>query len=169
LLKRFDIPVDNDLKMQFQSPNYALYDLLVNKKRIELKLNQDEYREYKKKKIVELTSSYSKEDYDILFHQILEILETIGVNYKQKINRDIISILEELASQNPDILCEVVRHYLEQGDYLEINPCPVAILLSSFDAGIVFTVLNTPEYPSKNRWLFNYYQHLPIDDIKPDA
>jgi hypothetical protein len=52
--------------MQFQSPNYALYDLLVNKKRIELKLNQDEYREYKKKKIVELTSSYSKEDYDIL-------------------------------------------------------------------------------------------------------
>jgi hypothetical protein len=63
--------------MQFQSPNYALYDLLVNKKRIELKLNQDEYREYKKKKIVELTSSYSKEDYDILFHQILEILEIL--------------------------------------------------------------------------------------------
>jgi hypothetical protein len=49
----------------------------------------------------------------------------------------------------------------------EEKPCPVAILLSSFDAGIVFTVLNTPEYPSKNRWLFNYYQHLPIDDIKP--
>jgi hypothetical protein len=53
----------------------------------------------------------------VVIKKPLEILETIGVNYKQKINRDIISILEELASQNPDILCEVVRHYLEQGQY----------------------------------------------------
>jgi hypothetical protein len=65
LLKRLDIPVDNDLKMQFQSPNYVLYDLLTNKlERVELKLSQDAYKKYKKKKIAKLTSSYSEENYD---------------------------------------------------------------------------------------------------------
>lgn len=77
--------------------------------------------------------------------------------------------MEELVSRNPDILCEVVRHYLEQGDYLEINPwLVVSNLLSSLGTARVFSVLNTPEYPSKNRWLFSYYQHLPIDDIQPE-
>ena len=169
LLKRFDIPVDNDLKMQFQSPNYVLYDLLTNKlERVGLKLSQDAYKKYKKKKIAKLTSSYSEENYDMLFHQILEILKTIEDHYKRQINQHILSILEELASRNPDILYEVVRHYLEQGDYLEIDPSfVVSKLLSSMDIARVFSILSTPEYPSKNKWLFSYYQHLPINDIQP--
>jgi hypothetical protein len=88
----------------------------------------------KKKKIAKLTSSYSEENYDMLFHQILEILKTIEDHYKCQINQHILSILEELASRNPDILYEVVRHYLEQGDYLEIDPWfVVSKLLSSMD------------------------------------
>ena len=147
-----------------------LYDLLTNKlERVELKLSHDAYREYKKKKIAKLTSSYSKEDYDKLFHQILEISKTIEGHSKWQIDQGILSILEELANRNPDILCEVVRHYIEQGDYLEINPwIVVSNLLSSLGAARVFAVLNTPEYPSKNRWLFSYYQHLPSDDIQPE-
>ncbi len=170
LLKRFNTQVDKDLKIQFQSPNYVLYDLLTNKlERVELKLSHDAYREYKKKKIAKLTSSYSKEDYDKLFHQILEISKTMEGHSKWQIDQGILSILEELASRNPDILCEVVRHYLEQGDYLEINPwIVVSNLLSSLGAARVFAVLNTPEYPSKYRWLFSYYQHLPSDDIQPE-
>jgi hypothetical protein len=57
-------------------------------------------------------------------------------------------------------LCEdeVVRHYLEQGDYLEIDPWfVVSKLLSSMDIARVFFILSTPEYPSKNKWLFSYY------------
>jgi hypothetical protein len=90
--------------MQFQSPNYVLYDLLTNKlEGVELKLSQDAYKKYKKKKIAKLTSSYSEENYDMLFHQILEILKTIEDHYKRQINQHILSILEELASRNPDI------------------------------------------------------------------
>jgi hypothetical protein len=33
-------------------------------------------------KIAKLTSSYSEENYDMLFHQILEILKTIEDHYK---------------------------------------------------------------------------------------
>ena len=165
LLKRFNIPVVNDLKMRFQSSNYWLYDLLTNKfERIELKLSHDAYREYKKKSIAKLTSSYSKEDYDKLFHQILEISKTIEGHSKWQINQGIISILEELANRNPDVFSEVISHYLEQGDYLEINPwVVVSNFLSSLGTERAFEVLNTPEYPSKNRWLFSYYPHLPRD------
>ncbi|MCF6202947.1 MAG: hypothetical protein L3J59_04635 [Methylococcaceae bacterium] len=170
MLKRFSIQAGKDLKTQFQSPNYVLYDLLTNKlERVELKLGHDAYREYKKKKIAKLTSSYSQEDYDKLLHQILEISKTIEGHSKWQIDQGILSILEELASRNPDILSEVIGHYLEQGDYLEINPwIVVSSLLASLGAARVFTVLNTPEYPSKNRWLFSYYQHLPSGDIQPE-
>ena len=38
LLKRFNIPIEEKLKIQFQSPSYVLYDLLTNKfERVELK------------------------------------------------------------------------------------------------------------------------------------
>jgi hypothetical protein len=43
----------------------------------------------------------------------------------------------------------------------------VSKLLSSMDIARVFSILSTPEYPSKNKWLFSYYQHLPINDIQP--
>ena len=170
LLKRFNIPVANDLKMQFQSPDYVLYDLLTNKlERIELKLSHDAYIKYKKKKISELTSSYSAEDYNKLFHKVLEILKIIESHSKWQLEQGILSIFEELANRNPDVFSEVISHYLKQGDYLEINPwVVVSNLLSSLGAARAFEVLYTPEYPSKNRWLFSYYQHLPSDDIQPE-
>jgi len=170
LLKRFNIQTDKDLKIRFQSPSYMLYDLLTNKlERVELKLSHDAYREYKKKKIEKLTSSYSKEDYDKLFHQILEISKTIEGHSKWQIDQGILSIFEELANRNPDVFSEVISHYLEQGDYLEINPwVVVSNLLSSLGAARAFEILSRPEYPSKNRWLFSYYQHLPSDDIQPE-
>ena len=170
LLKRFDIQADKDLKIRFQSPNYLIYDLLINEfERVESQLDRDAYREYKKKKIAKLILFYSKKDYDKLFHQILEIAQTIEGHSKWQLNQGVISILEELASRNPDMLSEVIRHYLEQGDYLEISPSGIVYnLLSSLGAAKAFFVLNTPEYPSKNRWLFSYYQDLSNGDIQPE-
>jgi len=158
LSKRFNISIEEELNLQFQSPSYVLYDLFTNKfKSVELQ----------KKKIAELTTSFSKEDYDKIFYDFFNVFKIINEPFKLQIDQGILSILEELANRNPDLLCEVISHYLEQGDYLEINPWPVVSnLLSIFDTTKVFAVLNTPEYPSKNRWLFNYYKHLPIADIQ---
>jgi hypothetical protein len=77
--------------------------------------------------------------------------------------------LEELANRNPDVFSEVIKYYLVQGDYLEIAPwIIVSNLLPALGAARAFFILNTPEYPSKNRWLFSYYQHLPSNDIQPE-
>ena len=170
LLKRFNIPIEEKLKIQFQSPSYVLYDLLTNKfERVELKLNHDAYREYKKKKIAEFTGSYSKEDYGEILHELFNILETLEGHSKWQIDQGVISILEELATRNPSLFCEVIKSYLQQGDYLMINPwIVVSNLILSCGSIASFDVLTLSDYPTKNRWLFSYYQHLSEKDIKQE-
>lgn len=170
LLKRFGIQVEESLKTQFQSPEYSLYDLLTNKlERVEFKLSHDAYSEYKNKKIDTLTASYSEEDYDKMLHQLYEIQQTLGGHSQWQINQGILSILEHLSKRDADLSCKVLRRYLGQGDYLEINPWVVmSNMLLRCEASRVFDVINAPEYSTKDRWLFSYYQHLPSHEVKKE-
>lgn len=168
LLKRFDIQTEETLKEKFQSPEYSLYDLLTNNlERVELKLSHDAYREYTKKKIDALTVSYLEEDYDRILHQLYEIRQTLGGHSQGQINQGILSILENLAKRDTELSCRVLRHYLVQGDYLEINPWVVmSNMLLVCEATKVFDLITTSEYSTKARWLFSYYQHLPSHEIQ---
>lgn len=170
LLKRFNIQAEESIKAQFQSPEYVLYDLLTNKlERIELKLSHDAYREYKNRKIEELTSSYSEEDYDKILHQLHEILNTLGGHSQWQINQGILSILENLSKRDIELSHKVIRQYLEQGDYLQINPWVImSNMLLRCEAERVFDVINTPEYSTKDRWLFSYYQHIPSNEVQQE-
>ena len=170
LLERFNIQAEETLKAQFQSPEYVLYDLLTNKlERIELELSHDAYREYKYQKIEKLTSSYSEEDYDRILHQLHEIQITLGGHSLWQINQGILSILENLSKRDIELSHNVLRHYLEQGDYLEINPWVViSNMMIRCEAARIFDVVNTPEYSTKDRWLFIYYQHLSDNDIQQE-
>ena len=52
---------------------------------------------------------------------------------------------------------------------LNLNPwLPVKNLFLSSDSATIFKVLTQSDYKSKNRWLFRYYQHLPIEDIRDE-
>jgi hypothetical protein len=170
LLKRFDIKPEKSLKALFQSPEYTLYDLLTNKlERVELKLSHDAYREYKNRKIDTLTASYSEEDYDKILHKLYEIQQTLGGHSQWQINQGILSILENLSKRDVELSCKVLRHYLGQGDYLEINPWVVmSKILLRCEAAKVFDVINTPEYSTKDRWLFSYYQNLSSHEVQKD-
>lgn len=170
MLKRFNIQTEEWIQTQFQSPEYALYDLLTNKlERAELKLSHDAYKEYKNKKIDELTTSYSEEDYDKILHQLHETLKTLGGHSQWQINMGIISILENLTKRDTKLSCNVLRRYLDQDDYLEINPWIVmSNMLLRCEAEIVFDVINTPKYSTKDRWLFSYYQHLPSHEVQKE-
>jgi hypothetical protein len=170
LLKRFDIKPEKSLKALFQSPEYTLYDLLTNKlERVELKLSHDAYREYKNRKIDTLTASYSEEDYDKILHQLYEIQQTLGGHSQWQINQGILSILENLSKRDVKLSCKVLRHYLRQGDYLEINPWVImSNILLRCEASKVFDVINTPEYLTKDRWLFSYYQHLASHEVQKE-
>lgn len=165
LLNRLKIQTKKALNMRFQSPGYMLYDLLTNKLEM-IELGHDAYEEYKKKEIERLTLSYSKEDYDNIFHQLHQVLQTFGEDSQWQINQGVLSILEGLSKRDADLSHKVLSHYLEQGDYLEIDPWIVSSMLLRYEASRVFDIINTPKYPSKDRWLFSYFQHITSDDIK---
>jgi hypothetical protein len=168
LLKRFNIPIEESLKEQFQSTSYELYDLLTNKfEIIELELSHNACQEYKKRIIAEFTTSYSKEDYYVMLHELSDIPQIL--NSKWQIEQGVISILEELATRNASLFCEVIKSYLQQGDYLIINPWVIVYnLILSCGSTTSFDVITLSDYPTKNRWLFSYYQNLPKDDIKKE-
>ena len=170
LLKRFNISTEEKLKAQFKTSTYALYNLLTNKfERMELKLSHDAYREYKKKKIAEFTTSYSKEDYDAVLHELSNIQQTLEDHSKWQFDQGIISVLEEVAKRNPGLFCEIIKDYLQQGDYLTINPwVVVSNLIVSCGSVAPLNIIILADYPSKNGWLFSYYQHLSKDDIKKE-
>jgi len=167
MLERFNIPNENEMKERFQSPIYSIYDLFTNRlDKKELKLSHEEYRKYSGQKIVEFTSSYSNKDYDEMLHELFSVVVTLEGHLKWQIDQGIISIIEELAKRNPELFSEVVENYLLQGEYLEITPSVIVsnlILLFGFIKA--FKIISIPDYPSKYRWLFCYYQHLSIGDI----
>lgn len=170
LLKRFNIPVKEELKIRFKSSSYVLYDLLTNKlekKRLAHSQDQNAYRRYEKKEIAGFMGSYAKENYDEILHELFNILETLEGYSKWQINQGVIAILEELAIRNPSLFCEVIKNYLQQGEYLTINPSiVVSNLISSFGSIVSLAILTLSDYPTKNLWLFSYYQHLLKKDIK---
>jgi hypothetical protein len=168
LLGNLDIQSKESLRVQYQSAEYELYDLLTNKlERAELKLSNGSYKKYRNKKILELTASYSEEDYDKILHQLWEILQTLEESSHWQIKQGILSLFENLFNRNVNLSYKVLRHYLEQGDYLEIDPCIVmSNMLQKCETEKVFDVINAPEYSTKDGWLFSYYQHLPSNKIQ---
>jgi hypothetical protein len=170
LLKRFDIQIEESLKAKFQSPEYSLYDLLTNKLgRVELKLSPDAYRVYINEELDAMTSSYLEEDYDRILYQLNEVRQTLGGRSQGQIKQGILSIFENLIKRDADLSCKVLRHYLAQGDYLELDPWVVmSNMLLVCEVATVFDLITEPEYSTKNRWLFSFYQHLPIHGIQTE-
>lgn len=167
LLNRFNISTETGLEKLFQSPSYVLYDLLTNKlERIKLKLSLDSYREYKKKKIAKFTSSYSRQDYEAMLKELSSIQKTLDGHSKWQIDQGVLSIMEELAKRDPDLYREVIQSYLDQEDFLDINPLGIVPeLIRSCGPAVAFNVISKGNFPSRHRWLFSYYQYLPDEEI----
>lgn len=168
-LSHFNIPFESELKISFQSESYSLYSLFINTfERIELKLDSDAYRKYKCKKIAKFTENYSKNDYKKLFDELNSTLETENGNFnKWQIDQGITAIFEELAERNPSLYIEVLGDCLQKDDVLNGNIWSIVSDLIRL-CGTVKTleILSKADYPSKNKWLFCYYQHLSKDEIK---
>lgn len=168
LLHRLKIPYEDSFKMLFKSSTFELYDLLSNKlERIELKLKHDEYQKYKEKKINRLTETYNANNYEKLFLELYEILQTADKNSVWQIEQGIVSIFEELSKRDSSLYGEVVKQYLEKNDYLKLNPWMVVReLVSSCGAVVSYEIISSTNYESKNRWLFSYFQHIEQEDVR---
>ncbi len=167
LLKRLQIPFDDTLKKHFRSTSYEFYEFLTDRlERMELKLSHEDYREYQKKKIAKLTKSYLVNDYSRIFQELFNTRQILGSHTQWQINQGAISIFEELSERNPNLYIEVVEDYLQKGEILNLNTWTlVPKLMEASGTVTALKVVSIADYPSKNRWLFHYYQNLSESDI----
>lgn len=170
LLKRFKIEVNEKLNKKFKSTNYGLYDLLTNKfERIEQKLGYREYTEYKKKKLAKETELYSEEDYSVILKELFDSLQVLNKHSEWQLYQGVISIFETLANRDECLYSKVVSNYLQQGEFLKINPWDIVFnLIIKCGSKTALKVLSSADFPTKNHWVFSYYQHLPEKDIQQE-
>lgn len=168
LLNCLNISREEKLEKQFYSEIYELYENFGDNYRLQEKLGLDYYgfEKYKKNKIADLTKSYSKEDYDKVFERFFN-LKKIYDNSKKKINNGLIFVLEALAERNKKLFCEVIKDYLQQKNFLELNASStIHNLISSCGAKETLNIITNVDFPEKKNWVFYYYQCLPKNDIQ---
>ena len=99
-----------------------------------------------------------------MLHEIHSMLEVLQDHSKWQIDQGVITILEGLSERDSDLYYEVVKDYLSKGDYLNVNPwVPVSNLVASCGIDVALKAISIPDYSSKSRWIFSFYQHLPKD------
>lgn len=166
----WNVPVEDKIKKIFQSDTYLLYDLLTNRmQKKELEMSSEEFRKYQKEKIAELTLDNTEQDYQNLFHQLSEIKNNLSQRSSWSFDQGINTIFDELADRTPDLFFNVVKQYLEQRDYLNINPwVVVSRLITTNGASKAYDLISKVDFLAKDRWLFRYYETLSKEDIKED-
>lgn len=172
LLEHHKIEFDNVLLKQFTTETYEIYKTLkFDYSDIRaLKLDIKDYEKYRKEQISKKISGYDFDDYNRFLNQCLEIYSTLESDHlKYQFEMGIINALLMLADQNPGLYVEVILHYLDQDVSLRLNSCfLVDRLIKITGSSKVYKILSRSKHIDKTHWLFNYYQVLPVADIKPE-
>ncbi|MDP2753196.1 MAG: hypothetical protein Q8P40_02265 [Nitrospirota bacterium] len=169
LLSRFNLTFSPEMKERFQSETYLLYELLASDwiEKQELKIEYEEYQQYKKKKISENFRSYGIVEYDDLLRQCKEISKRITDRHKLHLfAQGYVTALIALSENDASLYANVLNKYLHENDFLNVDPYfPVKCLVTSCGSEQAYKILSEPAYLSKTRWLFSYYQVLPLEEI----
>lgn len=174
MLSRFNLTFSSEIKERFESEKYLLYELLasdwVGRREEELNMGIGEYQQYKKKRISEYFKSYGISEYDDLLKKCKEINERITDQHKSYLFvQGFITALVALSENNASLYIHVLSKYLHENEFLNLNPYfPVKCLLDSRGSEQGYRILSEPTYSSKMRWLFSYYQVLPLEEITLD-
>jgi len=167
LLSRFDITFSPEMKERFKSETYQLYELLVSDWTENQELKIEEYQQYKKEKISEHFKNYGIPEYDDLLRQCKEINKRITDQHKSFLfAQGFVTALIALSEIDASLYTNVLNKYLHENDFLNVNPYfPVKCLITSCGSEQAYKILSEPTYLSKRRWLFSYYQVLPLEEI----
>jgi len=172
LLSRLNLPFSPNIKERFESEMYLLYELLASDltEKQELKIGFEEYHQYKKKRISEHFRGYGIAEYDALLKQCNEINKRITDQHKSYLfAQGFVTALIVLSENDASLYANVLNKYLHENDFLNINLYfLVKCLVDSCGSEQAYKTLSEPTYLSKRRWLFSYYQVLPLQEITLD-
>ena len=167
-LNYWNVPVEDKIKKAFHSNAYQLYDLLTNRmQKKELEMSSEEFQEYQREKVAKFTFDYTEQDYQKLFYQFSDVKNSLSQRNLWSIDQGINIIFDELADRNPDLFFTVVKQYLEQGEYLNINPwVVVSRLVTTSEASKAYDLISKIDFSAKDKWLFTYYEIISKEDIE---
>jgi hypothetical protein len=169
LLSRLNLPFSAAIKERFESETYLLYDLLASDwiDKQELELGVEEYERYRKEKIREHFKSYGVSEYDAFLRHCKEINERLtGQRKEYSFSQGFVTALVVLSEKDTSLYADFLTKYLQENDFLNVNPyVPVRHLIDYCGSAQAYKILSEPSYSSKRRWLFSYYQALPVDEI----
>lgn len=172
-LEKHQILFSEELRNRFTNQTYTLSQVLLSsvEERKKLGLKYEEYQQFKKQQIAQYFADYNFADYKQFFQQCLEIQGQLNrlKNNEFHFTRRIVEVLIALSNRSPDLYIEVIKHYLSLGETFQFNDIrPIDRLIQIFGAAKAHEFLNQTDYPSKRRWLFNFYRLLTPKDITSD-
>ncbi|MBH8574961.1 ATP-binding protein [Nostocaceae cyanobacterium CENA369] len=169
-LEKHQVPFNEDLRGRFTNETYALSKVLLfsGTERKYFELESEEYQQFKRQQIEEYFADYSFANYEQFFQQCLEIQ---GQSDRRKHNgfhfsSRVVEVLIALSNRDPDLYIEVIKHYLGLGEPFKFNELRlINRLIQILGVKKAHEFLNQIDYPSKRRWLFNFYRLLTPEDI----
>jgi hypothetical protein len=169
LLDDHKVSFDKELQSRFKDETFMLSDLLFldRNKRRNLDLDYKEYQQLRRRWITEYFGSYDLSDYNHFFKQCLDIRAELSDDHKEfQLQSGVIEVFLALADQNSTMYPEVLKHYLELGNPLNLNPYFLVFhLIKTCGINGAYKILEQPDYPNKRQWLIDYYRSLPDEEI----
>ncbi|OKH26515.1 hypothetical protein NIES593_00135 [Hydrococcus rivularis NIES-593] len=188
-LERHNVPFDKNLRERFTNKTYALSEILFydpserlhrnitdkeNERLIEnflVNYSFEEQERLKQQKIQDFFVNYNLEDYKQFFNQCLEIQQETG---RLKHNAyyfpsQVARVFIALADRDPQLYIDVMKYYLSWGEQLKINDLRlINYLIHILNVDNTYEIINQADYPSKRKWLFNFYRLLPQELIREE-
>lgn len=167
-LRKVGIDFDKSIKSKLQNKAFRLSKVLFENERRELKMEWQEYNEYKRNLLKRYFASYKYEDYKEFFELCKEIL-----NYQNE-RRDFFQfstaieiVLINLADENGKLFIQVIEHLLQTGNQIDFNGrCIVYKLLEkAADAKFIYDLIQKSDFIRKTNWLFSFFISLAEKDF----
>jgi hypothetical protein len=169
-LREHQVSFPSGLEDHFWSETCLLEELLTPQwpDRADPALEFNECEQRRQARLAERFEDSTLADYLLFFERCAEILATPSQDPGEpyEIRRSIGTVLNTLAQRDPNLFAELLGHYLDSGDPLELPPQALAHkLVETCGAGQAYDILNSRTYSRKRSWLFSYYAALPPEAI----
>jgi hypothetical protein len=147
---------------RFSNETHSLAALLVDDREERSELGWEEAQERKRSRLREHLVGYDADQYAALLRHCAVVRRSLTDGHSQwKLQNGVAQVLGILANLDPALLAEVLGRYLDDGDPLDLAPMGVAwALVRACGPEQAHQLLAGREYPTKNSWLFAFFQSL---------
>src|SRR5262249_30543415 len=125
------------------------------------------YEQQKSQQIDNHFARYGLTEYEVFFEQCDDIFPSLDQDHKRsELKNRIVQVLLRLADRNPSLFGKVLQLYLQRGDPFELDHWELsAKFVSACGAQLAYDILSRAHLRLKRRWLFNFYESLPPEEI----